>query len=75
MDFFRRGVTRACLKESGTFPEERDSFMIDVITGRIKSRFERRSEVGRGSKSHDFGGDDFMISATSSSVTSLKDLN
>ena len=30
-DFFKRGVITACLKDEGTIPELRDSFMISFI--------------------------------------------
>ena len=36
--FFNRGLTRACLKQCGTIPDDKDLFMILVTTGIISSK-------------------------------------
>ena len=36
--FFNRGLTRACLKQSGTIPDDKDLFIILVTMGIISSK-------------------------------------
>ena len=68
--FLRSG--RACLKESGTESDERDSLMMEVIVPTLLSRRFIKRGVGKGSRQQDFGGDEIMMDLTSSSVTHLK---
>ena len=70
--FLRSGRTTACLKESGTEPDERDSLMMEVIVPTVLSRCFIKRGVGIGSRQQDFGGDEIMMDLTSSSVTHLK---
>ena len=37
-DLFNRGLTRACLKQCGTIPDDKDVFMILVTMGVISSK-------------------------------------
>ena len=70
--FLRSERTTACLKESGTEPDERDSLIMEVIVPTVLSRCFIRRGVGIGSRQQDFGGDEIMMDLTSSSVTHLK---
>ena len=70
--FLRSGRETACLKESGTEPDERDSLMMEVIVPTVLSRCFIKRGVGIGSRQQDFGGDEIMMDLTSSCVTHLK---
>ena len=70
--FLRSGRTTACLKESGTEPDERDSLMMEVIVPTVLSKCFNKRSVGIGSRQQGFGSDEIMMDLTSSSVTHLK---
>ena len=65
VDFFKRGVTTACLKDGGTIPVRRDSLMISVIGIMRLSMLSLRIDVGSGSRQQDLEGDEIIISLTS----------
>ena len=70
--FLRSGRTTACLKESGTEPDKRDSLMMEVIVPAVLSRCFIKRGVGIGSWQQDPGGDEIIMDLTSSSLTHLK---
>ena len=67
--FSRSGRTTACLKESSSEPDERDSLIMEVIVPTVLSRCFIKRGVGIGSRQQDFGGDEIIMDLTSSSVT------
>ena len=69
-DFFKSGVTIACLNWGGTIPVEREALTINVINETRAPRHCFVREVGIGSSMQLFVSDFKMSSHISSSVTS-----
>ena len=72
LHFFKSGLTKACLKLDGTIPEERESFIIVVIDSTMLSIWVNKSDVGIGSRKHDFGEDERITFLTVSILTGSK---
>ena len=64
--FFRRGVTRPCLKGAGIVPDDKLRLISNVITGSSSFRQHFSISVGRGSNAHVVLGDLRMYRSISS---------
>ena len=56
-------------------PEARESLIMSVIDGSTTSKQSSRSDVGMGSRSHDFGAHLVRIESRCSVLTSSKEVN
>ena len=72
--FFRRGLTIAFFRHSGTTPQFRDVFIICVIQDTVSVRHSLSIGVGIGSISQDLDGDFSINSRTADSETSSNDV-
>ena len=70
--FFKCGRMRAVLSDLGIIDSRKDMLTISVIWGTNSALHSFRSQVGKGSSSHDLTGDSLIIFHIYASVASIK---
>ena len=71
--FLRIGQTSACFSVPGTQPDPRERFTMLAILGDSTSRLLFKSQVGKGSRLHDFVAIDLIILLTSVCVVGVNE--